>query len=200
MKFFLVLGVILLLFFLISLVRVGGDLVFGEAGFFLKLRLGRFHFALYPMKPKKEKPKKEKQRKFKPKPKAAPPKPGPKVNTWALLREMLPVATEAAGHFKNKVRIDRLNMDLTVAAGDPATAAVAYGAANAFIGMMIPVLENNFKMKGRNLRTRVDFNRTSPAVELATAFSLTIGQGVALSSYFCVRALKAYMSRNNAQK
>ena len=201
MKFCLVLGIILVFLFLLSLIRVGGDLEYGVPGLHIRLRFGRFHFTLYPMKPKKEKPEKKKKQKERSKPAEAPQKPKEKTNPWEIIKEFMPVVSDAAGRFKRKVRIDRLDMDLTVAAGDPATAAIAYGAANGFLGMMIPILENNFIIKERRLRTRVDFDSKSPTVWLAAAFSLTIGQGMALSLHIGVRALKTYLSyRDSVQK
>lgn len=199
MKVGFVPAVLILIFFLISLVRVGGILEYGEPGLLIRLRLGRLHFTVFPIKQKKKKP--EKKKKTAPKAEPEPPSPPPAWNTWALLKRFLPVVAEAAGRFQNKVRIDRLDIDITAAAGDPAAAAIAYGAANAAIGMMIPLLEHNFKVKERRIRTRVDFDRTSPQVRLKAAFSLTIGQGAMLGFRFGVQAVKTYsLYRKSEQK
>lgn len=201
MKVGFVLAAIILAFFLISLIRVGGILEYGEPGLLIRLRLGRFYFTIFPMKPKKAKPEKKRKKETKVKPEPESPEPARSGNTWELLKRFLPVVADAAGRFKDKVRIDRLDMDLTVAARDPATAAIAYGAANGAIGMMIPVLEHNFKVKERQLRTRVDFDRTSPKVRLKAAFSLTIGQGTVLGLRFGVKAFQTYLSyRKSVQK
>lgn len=191
MRVLWVLAIIAAVLFLLSLIRVGGDLEYAGGGLLVRLRVGKLHLVVYPGKVRK----KEKTRK-----KAKTKPPAPPVSekkgtgdTWDLLRQFFPLMADAAGRLKRKIHIDRLDVDLTVAASDPAAAAIAYGGANAAIGMMIPILENNFIVKERNIRTRVDFNRPSPEVWLNTAFSLTIGQGAALSLRLGMRAIKIFM-------
>jgi hypothetical protein len=47
-----------------------------------------------------------------------------------LVREFLPLAAEAAGNFKRKIRIDWIMIDLCWAATDPADVALGFGLAN----------------------------------------------------------------------
>ena len=55
MRALAVLAAAALALFLIGQVRVGGRAEFNAEGFFLWIRLGRFHIRLLPAKPKKEK-------------------------------------------------------------------------------------------------------------------------------------------------
>lgn len=193
MKALIVVGVVLAALLLLSLVRVGAVADYSAAGFVLKIRVGALRFTLFPMKPRKKK-KADKPKKPTEPPKApAPPEPR-RGGGLELVKQFLPLLAEAAGRFKRKVRIDRLDIDLTVACPDPAMTAVAFGGANAALGMMVPLFENNFNVKERNVRTRVDFDRETPAVAVLAAMSLTIGQGVVLSVSLGVKALKILLA------
>ena len=193
MKALIVTGVILVLLLLLSLVRVGGIVDYSAAGLVVRLRLGAFRFTLFPLKPRKKKPKMQKEKPpAPPKPTAEPAK--KEGGSLDLLKQFLPLVADAAGKFKRKIRIDRLDLDLTVACPDPADAAMAYGGANAILGMVVPLLEHNFNVKERKIHTALDFDRTSPAVALTAAVSMTIGQGAALTLTLGFRALTILMN------
>ena len=193
MKALIVVGVVLAALLLLSLVRVGAVADYSAAGLVFQIRVGALRFTLFPMKPRKKK--KADKPKKPPEPSKAPPPPEPRQGGGLeLVKQFLPLLAEAAGRFKRKVRIDRLDIDLTVACPDPAMTAVAFGGANAALGMMVPLFENNFNVKERSVRTRVDFDRETPAVAVLAAMSLTIGQGVVLSVSLGVKALKILLA------
>ena len=172
MKALCIIGIIVLALLLLSLVRIGGTAKYNRDGFRAFLRVGPLSFLLYPREKKKEK-KKEPRKKH--------PADGQKMpgGTWAKLKEMLPFILEAAGTLKRKIRIDKIELELTVAAGgDAAKTAMAFGGANAFLGMIWPAIENNFEVKERSIRTTADFEAAGPTALAEAAFSLTIGQAV----------------------
>ncbi len=166
---------ILAVLILLSLVRVGGIAEYSAAGFTAKVRIGPVRITVYPVKEKKEKIKKKKE------PKESeenlPSKPG---GSLVMLKKYLPMLTDTAGRLCRKIQVDRLYLDLIAAANDPASAAMGYGYANAAVGMILPLLENNFTIKDRRIRTAVDFTLPKPTVYLYAALSLTIGQAVSL--------------------
>ena len=96
--------------------------------------------------------------------------------------------------------MDDLDLTLTMAASDPAMAAAAFGGANAILGMVIPLLENNFNIRERKIRTAVDFDRYSPVIAIRAALSLSIGQGIAFAVHFGLRALGLLIKRNREAK
>lgn len=196
MRALIVIGIILCALFLLSLVRVGAVADWSAAGLTLKVRVGRLRFTVFPMKPKKKRREKPERAKKPAKEPQAPPEPR-QGGGLDLVKQLLPVIAEAAGRFKKKICIDRLDLDLTVACPDPALTAVAFGGANAALGMIVPLLENNFNIKERSIRTAVDFDREEPAVAILAALSLTIGQGVALSVSLGFKLLKISLSNRN---
>lgn len=169
---------------------------YSEHGLQVRIKLGTLQFTIYPIKLHKKKVMRGKPDTSIPEKK----KPGVKVNSWALIQELLPMVGEAASRLKRKIRVDRLDLDLTIGASTPALAAIAFGGANAALGMLIPVLENHFEIKERRIRTRCNFNHTQPEAELSTAFSLTIGQGVVMMLNLGTQALRTYVHQTDKQK
>lgn len=83
-------------------------------------------------------------------------------------------------------------LEVTAAAPDPAAAALCFGRVNAFIGMIWPLVEQNFNVKERRLRTRVDFDAEQPSVYLYAAATLTAGQALALGLRLTTRFLAEF--------
>ena len=173
MKAILILGAVLLaLGALLRLVRLGALAEYSAAGLRLKLKVGPLRLMLYPRKPKRPRRKagkssrREKKREERPQPELGG---GP----LALVKRFLPLIAEAA-------------------APDPAAAALCFGGVNAFIGMIWPLVEQNFNVKERRLRTRVDFDAERPSVYLYAAATLTAGQALALGLRLTTRFLAEF--------
>ena len=189
MTFLKVLLVILLVFWLISLIRVGGRVRYGEAGLFVFVLAGPLKIQVLPGRPKEEKPKKKKKPKKEEKPKEKKPKPEGQPGTLSRLMQLLPVVGQVCGALKRKIRIDDLKLDLVWGGSDPAAIAIGYGQANAALGMLWPLIDNNFKVKRHSFQIGMDYERTQPVVELEAALTYTIGQIVALGVHYGVKAL-----------
>lgn len=111
----------------------------------------------------------------------------------SLLRSLLPVALRAAGSLRRKISVDLLEAHILMAGGDPASVAVAFGSANAIIGMVLPLLEQNFHIRQRDIRTAVDFQRAHSEVWAKLSLSLTVGQGVAFALHLGWQSLCVLM-------
>ena len=200
MTFLKVLLAVLLVFWLISLIRVGGRVRYGEAGLFAFVLAGPLKLQVFPGKPKEEKPQKKKKPKKEKKPKEKKPKPEGQPGTLSRLMQLLPVVGEVCGTLKRKIRIDDLKLDLIWGGGDPAAIAIGYGQANAALGMLWPLFDNNFKVKRHSFRIGMDYERTRPAVELEAAVTFTIGQIVALVVRYGVKALIIWIKSGKSVK
>ena len=189
MTFLRALLIILLVFWLISLIRVGGRVRYGEAGLFAFVLAGPLKIQLFPAKPREEEPEKKKKPKKEKKPKEKKPKPEGQPGTLSRLMQLLPVVGEVCGALKRKIRIDDLKLELIWGGSDAAAVALGYGQANAALGMLWPLLDNNFKVKRHSFQIGMDYGRTRPAVELEAALTFTVGQIVALGVHYGVKAL-----------
>lgn len=192
-----IVGVILLVLLCISFIRVGSAVDYSAGGLTVRVLAGPLRVTVFPLSERKRKrPPKEKWEKPK---RELGPEEKAHGGSLALVKEFLPLVADAAGHLRRKIRVDRLDMDLTVAAPDPALAAIAFGGANAALGMLAPLLENAFQIKERNLRTAVDFDAKAPVVAIRAALTLTIGQGAVFAFHFGVRTLKILMAHKKRQ-
>lgn len=190
-----VLLIILLVLWLISLIRIGGRVSYGEAGLFVTALAGPLKIQILPIKPKKEKKPGKKPKKEKP-PKAEKHKKERKEGqpgTLSRLMKLLPVVGQACGALKRKIRIDDLELELIWGGSDPAAIALGYGQANAVLGMLWPIFDHNFKVKRHSFQIGLDYERTAPAAEVRAAVTLTVGQIVALGTYYGVKALVTWV-------
>ena len=183
MKVLLILALIAAVLALISLIRVGVQVLYVPSGLTLRLKLGPVRVTLLPRK-KANKKKKKKKKKEK---KEAAPAERHKGDMLGQVRRVLPLVAEGAGRLKRKVRLDRIYLDVTAAASDPASAALAFGGVNAAVGMIWPLVEQNFNVKDRRIRTRVDFEANRPTASLDAAATLTIGQALSLALWLAPR-------------
>lgn len=194
MTFFKVLLAVLAVLWLISLIRVGGRVSYGQAGLFAYLLMGPVKLQLFPManasegnwrskakKPKKEKPPMAEKHKREP----GEGRPG----TLSRLMKLLPVVGQACGSLKRKIRIDELELEVIWGGTDAAAVALGYGRANAVLGMLWPVFDHNFKVKRHSFQISADYGRTEPAAELRAAVTMTVGQMMTLGVHYGVKAL-----------
>ncbi|MFG6353597.1 MAG: DUF2953 domain-containing protein [Oscillospiraceae bacterium] len=199
MTFLKALLIVLAVLWLISLVRIGGRVRYGEEGLFAWVLAGPLKIQLLPAKAKEKKPNKGKKKKELPaaaeKHKKEPKEGQP--GTLSRLMKLLPVVGQACGALKRKIRIDDLELELIWGGSDPAAIALGYGQANAALGMIWPILDNNFKVKCHSFQIGMDYNRTQPGVEAEAAVTLTVGQIVTLGVHYGVKALVTWIKSGN---
>ena len=190
MMVLLVLGIVVLALVLLSLIRVGVWAEYAQRTFTLRLLAGPVRITLFPRPAKQPKPARAKKARASRQKKSKPPKkPKTAGEILDLVKQLLPVAADAAGRLRRKIRIDQFYLDVVAASGDPARAAVHYGRLNGAIGMFWPLVEQNFKVKQWRIRTNVDFTTDHPTVYLRAAATLTIGQLLALGVRVASKAL-----------
>mgnify|MGYP007003801905 CR=1 FL=1 len=201
MTFWKVLLIILLVLWLISLIRIGGRVSYGEAGLFAAALAGPFRIQILPAKPKKKKPGK-KPKKEKP-PVAEKHKKEPEEGqpgALSRLMKLLPVVGQACGALKRKIRIDDLDLELIWGGSDPAAIALGYGQANAVLGMIWPIFDHNFKVKHHSFQIGLDYDRPAPAVEVRAAVTLTVGQIFALGIRYGVKVLITWVKSGKTHR
>lgn len=197
----IVLGCILLALVLLGQIRVGAAVNYSEAGLFLKVKAGPVRIQVLPAKER------SKKRGKKPKPASKhPAQEGAKAqktrsikDTLSLALRFVPLLGEAAGKLLRKIRIDYLNLHVIWGSADPASAAMGFGAGNAALGILWPILEHNFHVKKHDLRVNVDFERKTPALCAQVQATLTVGQIVSLGLRLGVKALKIFLGVRREQ-
>lgn len=190
-----VLGVLLVLAVTILLLRVGVSASYTESGARADARLGPFRFRLYPPKEKK-KPPAEKPKREQPEAETAEKKKG---GTLKELRSLVGPLLDALGKLRRKLRVDLLTIDFTAASEDPSRAALEFGYASAGLGALLALLENTLDIRGRDIRTQVDFERKTPLIRAAATLSVRLGTLLAIALPFALTYLKKTKKETSAE-
>ena len=115
----------------------------------------------------------------------------------SIVKELLPDIADAAGKFKRKLRIKLLKIYYCAANADPSKAAMFFGGAWAFFGMITPILENNFKVEKRDFRSSVDFDKTEPTVYINAVTSIFIWEIIYATFRLSWRSVKVILGKSN---
>lgn len=208
----LIVALILVAILLLLQVRIWVVGEYRKGGPLLQAGWGPVRVTLYPRKKKSEKAllrlqKKEEKRKQRMLKKAKPAEPKEEKKearkigeTLELLWELLPVMKEAGRKFKGNLRIKELTIHLTWGGSDPADAAISYGAAQAVMAGVLPVLEANFKVKKTNAVIDMDYTIDKPNIYVKAALSITVMQALSLGLYAGRRAFGVYRAHRKKNK
>lgn len=194
---------------LLAILPLGVFVSYDEDGVVVKIVVGPVKITLFP-RPKKEK-KSEKKSKKKtsaspaeqlPKP-PQPPKQIPekkKGGSWTDFLPLVQVALDFLGSFRRKLRINRLDLKLTMAGDDPCDLAVNYGRAWAAVGNLMPQLERLFVIKKRNIEVACDFTASQTLVKFRSEATITLGRLVSLVVVYGIRVFREFWKIKTKRK
>lgn len=201
MGWWITLGILVLL----AILPLGVSVRYHSEGLGLKIIAGPFRIRILPAKKKEPKPKKEKKTKKEEAPK--PEKTGngagkPKEKGGSLLDflPLLRVALDFLNSFRRKLRVNVLEMKLTLAGDDPCDLAVNYGRAWAALGNLMPQLERCFVIKKRNVEVACDFEASQTVIIARLDLTITLGRLIGIAVRYGVRAVKQYLKIQKIRK
>lgn len=202
-------GIFFTVVLLLAVLPLGIFLCYDEDGILAKIVAGPVKITLFP-RPKKEKKSKEKPKKKKPvsKAEALPKPPQPpkqsqekkKGGSWTDFLPLVQVALDFLGSFRRKLRVNRLDLKLTMAGDDPCDLAIYYGRAWAAVGNLMPQLERLFVIKERNIEVTCDFTASRTLVEFRMQVTITFGRLVSLAVVYGVRVLRQFWKIKTKRK
>lgn len=203
---------------LLAIAPLGVSAAYDSGGPLVRLIAGPVRLQLFPAKKKREKrDKKEKKAPSKLEEKAAgtlqaqqeklaqltKPKPKPETpeprKQGGKLQDFLPLvqlALDFLGDFRRKLRVNRLELDLVLAGGDPCDLAINYGRACGALGNLWPRLEEWFVIQKRDVKIQCDFEADTTVVTARLDLTITLGRLVRLAVGYGFRALKEFMKLN----
>lgn len=202
MGWLITLGVLTLL----AILPLGVSARYDADGALLRIIAGPLRITLFPRKKKEKKPKKEKKAKQKApaKTKAAAPKTAEKKKSQGgSLTDFLPLVQAVLDMlvcFKNKLRVNRLEMKMILAADDPCDLAVNYGRAWAALGNLMPQLERIFVIKKRDLEVECDFTAEKTLIIAQLDLTITLGRILSLGVVHGIRLLREFLKIMNKRK
>lgn len=206
---------------LLAVLPLGVRIRYDSEGFLLKVILGPIKLTVFP-RPKKEKKEKKKEPARKqekieaaseapkeenlPKPPQPPAEEKPKQEKkekGGSLLDFLPLvktALDFLGDFRRKLRLDNLYLRLILASSDPCDLAVNYGKTWAAVGNLMPVLEQLFVIKKRDVEVECDFTASETLVIARIDITITLGRLLSLVVGYGIRVLKEFLSIRNKRK
>lgn len=190
---------------LLAIAPLGVSVKYESSGVTFRVIAGPAAITVLPAKKKpktnKEKPKKpeEKPEKTAPaKTNAAPNEPsGGKITDFLPL---LQVALDFLGDFRRKLRVNRLEMKILMAGGDPCDLAVNYGKAWAALGNLVPLLEQAFVIKKRELGVACDFVASETLIFVHLKLTITLGRLIGLATRYGIRVVREYLKIMKSRK
>ena len=192
-------GIALAVILAIGLLPVGLRIIYGESGLNLTGCVGPFKFPIRwdkrQKKPKKEekassgKPQKSEQKQET--------KQGGKLSDFLPLLQIL---KDLLGELRRKLRVKMLEMKLTMAGDDPCDLAVNYGKAWAAVGNLLPLLEQIFVIKKRDVQVACDFVGSQTTLYLRVDAVISLWRLLGLILRYGVRGIREYLKINEKRK
>lgn len=184
--------IILLALILIGQIRIGAQVEYCADGLFVRVRVGTFLIPVFPVK-KNEGEKRKKKAKQPKEPRKK------KGGMLKLALDFVPVVLDTLKRFGKSLRVDKLDMELTFAATDPADAAVRYGQANALLGSLWQPITQTLHVVDGHAHVGVDFEETQSTLYILASLSLNIARTVTLVVVFGWKALAIFI-RNRSRR
>ena len=209
MGWIITLGILVLL----AILPLGASVKYDADGPLVRLIAGPVKITLFPRPKKPEKEKKQKEQKAESKP-AAKKKPAQKKaeepekqpeekKSGGPVTDFLPllkVALDLLNDFRRKLRVNRLEVKLVMAGGDPCDLAINYGKAWAAIGNLMPRLEKVLVIKKRDIDVECDFVASKTTIYARLDLTITLGRILAIAVVYGVRAVVEFIKINNKRK
>ncbi len=162
---------VFLLIAIIMLLRAGVQIEYGENGILADFSIGPLKFRVFPAAGKEKIKRKRRPRE------TAPPKKEPereKGGKFSEFRKYLSYISAAGDRLKRKLRVDDLTLYFAAGGSDPAAVAIAYGGVTAAMGMLIPVLEQNFDIRKRDFETSFSYELKEPYIFVRAKISAAV--------------------------
>ena len=199
----------LAILFLLAILPLGAFVRYDSDGLNLKIVAGPIRITVLPQKKKKEKTKKELEKKPDPTPEPEPePKPSPKEEkkgkpkggSFLDFVPLVELALNFLNDFRRKLRVNRLELKLIMAGGDPCSLAINYGKAWAALGNLMPNLERFLVIKKRDIEIECDFTASFTTVYACLELTITLGRLIALAVGYGFRAVLEFLKIQKKRK
>lgn len=190
--------------FLLAILPLGASVKYNADGPLVRIIAGPVRFTVFPMKKKEKKEKKPKEKKKKEK-KQKPPKEAKKGKAkpkeekkekGGSILDFLPlvqVGLDLLNDFRWKLRLNRLELKLIMAADDPADLGMNYGKAWAAVGNLVPMLERSFVIKKKDIEVECDFTTSETLIIARLDITITLGRIIALVVVNGIRGLREFL-------
>lgn len=163
----IILFVVVAVIISLLLMKTAMKIEYCDSGLTAKAKVGPVWLQVYPGKSdKKKKPEKENKLNelFK------------KSGNFDTFKAVFPDLLDMFSALRKKLVINKLIIHYTAASVSAYDAAMSFGTVSAAIGMLLPLIENVFILKERDITSSVDFTETVPKIYFNAAVSIRIYQ------------------------
>lgn len=182
-------------------IPLGIDGRYDDSGAFVYLLAGPVKILLFPGKSKKKEtekaPKDSKQTSGQVTTKQETEKNG---GSYKDFLPLVQVVLDFLDAFRTKLRVNLLEISLTLAGGDPCDLAVNYGKGWAVLGNLMPQLERFLTIKKRKLQVQCDFVAANTTVFAHIILTITVGRLLHIGAFHGARAIYHYFKIHNQRK
>lgn len=189
---------------LLAVLPLGASVKYDSGGLVLRIIAGPARVTLIPAKKKpRQESKSEKEPEKKAEKSVKKTETAPKEKSGGKLTDFLPlvqVALDFLGDFRRKLRVNRLEMKIIMAGGDPCDLAVNYGKAWAALGNLVPLLERCFVIKKRDLEVECDFVAEETLIYARLDLTITLGRIISLGVRYGIRAVRELLKIMKSRK
>ena len=113
--------------------------------------------------------------------------------SWTDFLSLVPIVLDFLNDFRRKLRVNRLELKLIMASGDPCDLAINYGKVWTAVGNLMPQLERVLKIQKRNIDIECDFLASETKVIARVDLTITLGRILAAVFKFAFRALVEFL-------
>ena len=181
---------------ILAIVPLGVGIRYDSNGLLVQLVISFIRIQLFP-KTKTEK-KKNSKRKI-----SAKDRSDKKESSGGNLSDFMPLvktALDFLNQFSQKICVERLHFKLILCGDDPADLAVNYGKGWVVLGNLMPLLEQVFVIKKRDLEVECDFCAPATTVLASADILIPLYKLLALVVCYGIRVLKQYSYIMNNRK
>ncbi len=118
----------------------------------------------------------------------------------AQFRPWLDLGGELLGDLRRKLRVNRMELELTMAGDDPCDLAVNYGRANAALAVLVEQLEGWFIIRRKRIQVDCDFAGEETVIYARLDLTLSLGRLIGLAVRYGIRGLNIYQSMEKKGK
>ncbi len=210
MAFLWIIGVLCALVVLIALLRVGVRVTLHGGEMAVDVKVGPVRFRVFPGKDRKQPSEAQNTAQNKKTFKEAGIKPAsaksklpkiPMAEIKNLIKTLWPPLKEALARTRRGIRIDPLQLSLTVGGEeDPAEAAQLYGKLSGAVWTSMPVLERMIAIREPQIHLEIDFQAPKTTAEGTIGISIRMGTALAIMWTLTVPGVKWFLAFQKRQQ
>lgn len=112
--------------------------------------------------------------------------------------DIIKPALKALGRLRRKLTVDYLRIHCTVATGDPAGTALAYGIASSAMGTVVPLVDSAFDIRNRDVGISFDFLSDAAGFDFWLTASFQVWEIIYIAAAFGIDLLKQKRKKRKA--